>query len=78
MAREEQSPGRLGERGETAVWVLITQRSQVQILPPLQSKIAGQRPHLSQEGPLALPSRDQNRDRNRSGATSERETQGNG
>ena len=27
---------------ETRVWVLITQGSQVQILPPLQSKTAGQ------------------------------------
>jgi hypothetical protein len=33
---------------------LITQRSQVQILPPLREN-AGRRPLLSQEGPLALP-----------------------
>ena len=62
---DDEDRRRPGERVETPVWVLITQRSQVQILPPLQSKTAGQRPLLSQKGPLALPTRDQIRDRNR-------------
>ena len=39
------SAGRLGR----ASWRLITQRSQVQILPPLQRIVAGQGPIPSQE-----------------------------
>jgi hypothetical protein len=35
MKPDEAEGGRPGERVETAVSVLITQRSQVQILPPL-------------------------------------------
>jgi len=38
FCRRCTATGRPGERVETVVWVLITQRSQVQILPPRQVK----------------------------------------
>jgi hypothetical protein len=71
-----QRTRRPGEEADTAVSVLITQRSQVQILPPLR-ETAGERPLLSQEGPLAWPTRDQIRDRTSPIRASERETRGN-
>jgi hypothetical protein len=39
-------------RAETPVWVLITQRSQVQILPPLQRKCRSEAPSVSGGGLL--------------------------
>jgi hypothetical protein len=45
---------RPGERAETAVGVLITQRSQVQILPPLPRESAGQRPSDAHPGAFAV------------------------
>jgi hypothetical protein len=71
--RGDLSPGK---RFETAAWVLTTERSQVQILLPLR-KTAGERPFLSEEGPLALPPSDQIRDRPSPIRASERETRGN-
>jgi hypothetical protein len=80
MKSDRQGRGRPGERAESAVWVLITQRSQVQILPPLQSKTAGQCATPSQEwrlvsvpprpfDPLRVPDASKDADAGRGAAT---------